>query len=96
MEAETYYLVVVNKDGGITTYTEIPEELPKVERVATNLDVFQNARQIVDEFEREILTGRIVQAMVAIMSQKEPTPQEKVKDALKKRNINPESVTPVD
>lgn len=96
MDAETYYLVVVNKDGGISTYTEIPEELPAVERKATNVDVYQNAKQIVDEFEREILTGRIVQAMMAIMSQKEPTPQDKVKEALLKRNINPESVTPVD
>lgn len=96
MAMETAYLVVVGDDGSVTTYTSIPKDLPEFPRVATNVDVYNNARQIVEEFEREILTGRIVQSLLAVLAPKQETPQDKVKEALKKRNIDPESVTPVD
>lgn len=96
MEAETYFLVVINKDGTITTFSEMPEKLPEVERQANNVDVYQTAVQVVDEFNREILTNRIVSALVSVLNPPQETVADKVKDALKKRNIDPESVAPVE
>jgi hypothetical protein len=100
MAVEAYYLVVVNEDGGVTTYTELPEELPKANRVANTADVYATSRQIVDEFDRTMLSNKVVSDLMKILAPvmppaPEPSVPERLKDALKKRNINPESIEPV-
>ncbi|CAB4137706.1 hypothetical protein UFOVP325_68 [uncultured Caudovirales phage] len=92
MAVETYFLLTVNEDGTLTSYTEIPEELPEQKRVATNWDVYTTAKQIVEEFDRQLLVDRVVQGVVNVLvPQAAPTPTDKVKDALKERGIDPES-----
>lgn len=91
--AETMFLIVVNEDGTLTSFSEIPEDLPEVKRVASNWDVYSTARQIVEEFDRTILVERVVQSVVSALTPvAEPAPSKKVKDALKERGIDPESV----
>jgi len=92
MAVETFFLITVNEDGTLTSYTEIPEELPESKRVATNWDVYNTAKQIVDEFDRQILVDRVLQGVAAMLTPVEPPkPSGKVKDALKERGIDPES-----
>jgi len=100
MAVETFYLVVVNDDGGVVTYTEMPETMPVANRVANTADVYTTSRQIVDEFERTMLSNKVISDLMKILAPvmpkpEEPTVSDKVKDALKKRNINPESIKPV-
>jgi hypothetical protein len=92
MAVETYFLLTVNEDGTLTSYTDIPEELPEQKRVATNWDVYTTAKQIVEEFDRQLLVDRVVQGVVnVLMPPAPPTSSDKVKDALKDRGIDPES-----
>lgn len=88
---ETFFVVAVNKDGTITTFAELPEEPLTRERVATNYDVYQTAKQIVDEFESNITADKVAARIVALMSMGQETPADVVKEALRERNINPES-----
>ena len=92
MAVETYFLLTVNEDGTLTSYTEIPEEPPEQNRVATNWDVYTTAKQIVEEFDRQLLVDRVVAGMVkALTPPPVETPADIVKDALKERGIDPES-----
>jgi len=91
MAVETYFLLTVNEDGTLTSYTEIPEELPEQKRVATNWDVYTTAKQIVEEFDRQLIVDRVVQGVASLLAPSIPTPTDKVKDALKERGIDPES-----
>lgn len=92
-EIETYFLVAINKDGTITTYSDLPEEPLERERSSTNYDVYETARQVVQEFESNLLADKVAGRMAAILAMSQPTPADVVKDALKERNINPESPT---
>jgi hypothetical protein len=92
---ETFFLITVNKDGTLTSYAEMPEELPKAERVATNYDVYQAAKQIADEFEMGLLADRVASKVIATLMPPVTTPADAIKDRLKERGINPESA-PVD
>jgi hypothetical protein len=97
MAAETYFLITVNEDGTLTSYTSIPETLPEVNREATNWDVYSAAKQIVEEFDRSILVDRILQGVAGLVAPAPvATPTDKMKDALKERGIDPESVTPAE
>jgi hypothetical protein len=97
MAVETYFLLTVNEDGTLTSYTEIPAELPEQKRVATNWDVYTTAKQIVEEFDRQLLVDRILQGVAGILTPPPvATPSDKVKDALKERGIDPESATPAE
>lgn len=94
MEAEYYYLVVRGLDGSLVTYTQLPEEELKAVRQATTEDTYQTSRQIVDEIERSDLAMRVANI---VMSQLAPQPEKvpaKIKDALKDRGIDPESIAP--
>lgn len=93
---ETYFLITVNTDGTLTSYTEVPAEAPVAARVATNFDVYEAAKQIVQEFDNQLLADRIARAVVAQLTPKAETPADKIKDALKERGIKPESVTPAE
>jgi hypothetical protein len=92
---ETYFLITVNKDGTLTSYAELPEEPLVAERVASNYDVYQAAKQIADEFEMGLLADRVASKVIATLMPPVITPADAIKDKLKERGINPES-TPVD
>jgi hypothetical protein len=97
MAVETYFFITVNEDGTLTSYTEVPKELPEQKRVATNWDVYLTAKQIVEEFDRQVLVDRVVQGIVgALVPASTPTSSDKVKDALKERGIDPESTAPAE
>jgi hypothetical protein len=57
--------------------------------------VYQACKQIAENFDTQILVERITKSVVGALNPPVEQVQEKVKDALKKRNINPESVEPV-
>lgn len=94
--AETYFLIVVNEDGTLTSYAELPETLPERARVATNWDVYANSKQIAEEFDRQLLVDRITQSVINAMTPVTATTAQKVKDALKERGIDPESIKPAE
>jgi hypothetical protein len=96
MPVQTYFLVAVNEDGSFTTYTELPEEPLEKVATATNYDVYQSCKQIAQEFDTQLLVERITRAVVGSLAPKQETVPDRVKEALKKRNIEPESVQPVD
>ena len=97
MAVETMFLLCVNEDGTLTSYTEVPKELPEANRVATNWDVYASAKQIVAEFDRQLLVDRVLQGVATLLAPAPAaTPTDKVKDALKDRGIDPESVTPAE
>jgi hypothetical protein len=92
---ETFFLITVNTDGTLSSYTEIPENMPVAARTANTFDVYQSSKQIVDEFEQSMLADRIAKTVVAQLNlpAKSEVPN-RIKDALKERGIDPESVTP--
>jgi hypothetical protein len=96
MAVETFFLITVNDDGTLTSQTELPTEAIEAKRVATNWDVYATAKQIVEEFDRQLLIDRVVTGVVAQLTQPTPTPSAKVKDALKERGIDPESIAPTE
>lgn len=98
-KVETLFLVAVNEDGTLTTYGEVPAELPEVSRVSNNWDVYQAAKQIVDEFDTNLLANRVAQTVIqalASQSQQAPSVPSTLKEKLKERGIDPESITPVE
>jgi hypothetical protein len=95
-KVETFFLLSVNEDGSLTSYTTIPEDLPEANRTATTWDVYQTARQIVEEFDRKMLVDQVIQGVVGALMPPTQSVQDKVKDALKDRGIDPESVTPAE
>lgn len=94
---ETYFVVTINTDGTLTSYAKVPEGLPEDARPANNLDIFEASKQIVEEFNNQLLADRIARTVVAALA---PAPQEKVSDRLsallEERGIKPESVTPAE
>jgi hypothetical protein len=93
-EVETLFLIAIGTDGSLTSFGEVPEDMPKPNRLANNLDVYQASKQIVDDWESGMLVDRITRSVLAAINP--PAPQsvpEKLKEALKDRNINPESVS---
>lgn len=91
-KVETFFLVTVNEDGTMTTYPEIPAEMPAANRKANNWDVYDAARQIVDEFDQTALANKVAATVLAALAPQ--TPQgipDVLKDKLKERGINPES-----
>lgn len=91
-KVDTYFLITVNEDGTLTSYTTIPDELPEANRVATTFDVFQSSKQITEEFQNQLLADRVAQTVMAALSPKVDSPVDKIKDALKDRGIDPESI----
>lgn len=89
-EIETYFLVAVNKDSTLATYAEIPEEGLVRERPANNYDVYQAAKQIVDEFEQTMFANKVAQIVLTNLAPPTDSVPDKVKDKLKERGIKPE------
>lgn len=89
-EIETAFSVIVYKDGTFATSPEPIGDEVKTERVATNFDIYQIARQVVQEVDNALLVDRIVNTLIPILN---PTPEsvsDKVKEALAKRGVTPE------
>lgn len=94
-EVETVFVVSVFADGTFSAALEQPEEKIEVKRVATVYDVLSISQALVKEIEHGQLTDRIVMSLIQLMqAATPPTPADAVKDALKDRGIDPESVTP--
>ena len=90
-EVETYFLVAVAKDSTLMTYSKLPEEMPTVERQANNYDVYQAAKQVVDEFEQTMFANKVAQIVMANLNPAPEPVSDKVKDKLKERGIQPEN-----
>jgi hypothetical protein len=90
-EVETYFLVAVNKDATLATYAELPEEGLTRERSANNYDVYQAAKQVVDEFEQTMFANKVAQIVMANLNPAPEPVSDKVKDKLKERGIQPEN-----
>lgn len=90
-EVETYFLVTVHKDSTLATYAEIPEDGVTRERPANNYDVYQAAKQIVDEFEQTMFANKVAQIVMSNLNPPVETVSDKVKDKLKERGIQPDN-----
>ena len=95
MAVETFFIIAVNDDGSLTSHTQWPDEPIVPQRFATTYDIFQSSKQIVDEFEQQVLAERIAKMVAAQLTVKEaPSVPDRLKDALKERGIDPESIAP--
>jgi hypothetical protein len=93
-KVETLFLVTVNEDGTLTTYGEVPAELPETARIANNYDVYEAAKQIVDEFEMNLLANRVASTVISALQPQGPSVSDTLKEKLKERGIDPESISP--
>lgn len=87
MEAETYFIAVLAKNGQVITLPEMPEDGIQAERPVTNYDVYETSRQVVEEFNNSLLAQKVAEMVVAAMNQPEPQVSDKIKDALKERGF---------
>ena len=88
MEAETYFIAVLSKNGQVITLPEMPEGGIKAERPVTNYDVFETSRQVVEEFNNSLLAQKIAELLLPVlMGPQSPQVSDKVKDALKERGF---------
>lgn len=90
----TYFLTVIEENGGVLTFNKIPDELPEPQHTATNWDVYQAAKQIVTDSESQMLADRVANTVLGALLPPAETASDRVKDALKERGIDPESTAP--
>jgi uncharacterized protein len=87
MEAETYFIAVLAKNGQVITLPEMPEDGIQAERPVTNYDVYETSRQVVEEFNNSLLAQKVAEMVIAGMNQPAPQVSDKIKDALKERGF---------
>jgi hypothetical protein len=87
MKVETYFIAAVGEDGRIITMPEMPEENIDASRPVTNYDVYQTAKQIVDEFESSVLAQKVAEVVVGLLNPAELSTADKIQEALKKRGF---------
>jgi hypothetical protein len=87
MKFETYFIAAVGEDGRITTMPELPEGGLEAARPVTNYDVYQTAKQIVDEFESSVLAQKVAEVVVGLLNPPEVSTADKIQEALKKRGF---------
>ncbi len=87
MKFDTYFIAAVSEDGRITTMPEMPEEGIEAVRPVTNYDVYQTAKQIVDEFESSVLAQKVAEVVAGLLNPTEPSQADKIAEALKKRGF---------
>lgn len=87
MKFDTYFIAAVSEDGRITTMPEMPEEGIEAVRPVTNYDVYQTAKQIVDEFESSVLAQKVAEVVVGLLNPAEQSTADKIQEALKKRGF---------
>jgi hypothetical protein len=90
MKVEAYFIAALAEDGQIFTLPEMPEEGIEAKRPVNNYDVYQTAKQIVDEFEQSLLAQRVAETVIRAMAPTQTSPSDKVKDALKERGFKTE------
>lgn len=96
-EIDTVFVVSVFTDGTFSANLEQPDEPIPVKRTATVYDVLSISQALVKEIESSQLTDRIVLSLLQVLqAAAPPTAADTVKDALKERGIDPESVTAAD
>lgn len=96
-EVDTVYVVSVYEDGTFSAALEQPEKPIEIKRPATIYDVLSISQALVKEIEHAQLTDRIMLSLVQLLqAAAPPAPADAVKEALKERGIDPESVTPAD
>ena len=86
---ETFFVVVINSDGTLNTFVDLPESLP-ANRPATNWDVYQAAKQIATEVDNQLLAEKVTNSVLAALAPQTTPVSDKVKEALKERGITPE------
>jgi hypothetical protein len=91
-KVDAYFVALINEDGTITTLPEIPAEPLEANRAVTNYDVYQTAKQIVEEFESSILADKVARTVLSVLAPTTPAVSDNVKDALKKRGVTPEGM----
>lgn len=90
-EVEVAFIVSVHTDGTFSASLDMVDGID-AKRQATTFDVYQSAKQIVQEIDNQVLTERIIGSLAALLMPKpDPTPSDVVKDALKERGIKPEN-----
>lgn len=87
MKVDTYFIAAVGEDSRIITMPEMPEEGIEAIRPVTNYDVYQTAKQIVDEFESSVLAQKVAEVVVNLLNPTEATTADKIQEALKKRGF---------
>lgn len=87
---ETYFVVLLGDDGSISTAPEFPEEKIEKSRIVTNYDVYTTAKQIVDEYETNILASKVARTVLNALVPEKTNVSDKVKEALKERGLTPE------
>lgn len=90
MNADAYFIAVINSDGTITTMPSMPEEGITTTRSVTNYDVYQTAKQIVDEFESSVLADKVARMVVGALNPTAQPVSDKIKEALKNRGVTPD------
>lgn len=87
MKFDTYFIAAVSEDGRITTMPEMPEDGIEAVRPVTNYDVYQTAKQIVEEFESSVLAQKVAEVVVGLLNPAEQSTADKIQEALKKRGV---------
>lgn len=94
IKAEYFYIVVRDDRGQLITYNKYPEEDIDAQRVATTADIYDSAKQIVNEVEQNDFAVRVADLVMAQIRPKTPPLSEKMREALKERGIDTESIKP--
>jgi hypothetical protein len=89
-KVKTYFFLSANEDGTIGTYAEMPEALPERESVGNNYMLYELCKQIVTEFEAQIMADRVARTVVSLLQPAKPSVPDQMKDALKERGIVPD------
>lgn len=90
IKAETYFVAVIDEQGKILTFPELPAEGIEAKRPVNNYDVYTTAKQVVDEFESSILAQKVAETVLRAINPTEPSVSDRVKDALKERGFKTE------
>jgi hypothetical protein len=77
------YLVVINRDGSISTTAVTPAGLKAitVERVATTADVFESSKEIVTDLEAQMLADRVARRVVEMLTPADESAEAKARIA---------------
>lgn len=90
---DTYYVTILYADGTMATTDAVPDLTGMEVRSATVADIYTTSQQLVKEIDQQSLVNRIVEEIAKL----NPAPQtvsERMKEAMRSRGIDPESIVP--
>jgi hypothetical protein len=90
-KVKTYFFLTANEDGTIGTMADLPDPLPERVEQGNNYMLYELCKQIVDEFEAQILADRVARTVVGLLAPAQPTVPDLMKDALRERGIAPDA-----